>query len=209
MPSLLRRICRALELNLFRTCLLAFRTGTWRIRVYPDVHVHVARTASVSIAEDGLLGLGPRWPGLRYLPSACSLGEGARLVVRGAFFCYTGFHVAVNRGAVLTLGSGYANNNVTIDCHEAITLGEDVVISKGVTLRDSDNHSLEGAEARSAPIVIEDHVWIGLHATVLKGVRIGAGAVVAAGAVVTRDVPARALVGGVPARVIREGVRWR
>jgi len=53
------------------------------------------------------------------------------------------------------------------------------------------------------PIVIEDDVWIGFNAVVLSGVRIGQGAVVGAGSVVTRDVPAGAIVGGVPARVLK------
>ncbi len=56
--------------------------------------------------------------------------------------------------------------------------------------------------------MIGDWVWIGCRATVLKGVTIGDGAVVAAGSVVTRDVPPAALVGGNPARVLRERVTW-
>jgi maltose O-acetyltransferase len=54
-----------------------------------------------------------------------------------------------------------------------------------------------------SPIIIEDDVWIATRATILKGVHIGKGAVVAAGAVVTRNVPAYSIVGGVPARVIK------
>jgi acetyltransferase-like isoleucine patch superfamily enzyme len=60
----------------------------------------------------------------------------------------------------------------------------------------------------SAPVHIGSHVWIGARALILKGVRIGDGAVVAAGSVVTRDVPSRALVAGNPAQVIREDVSW-
>lgn len=59
------------------------------------------------------------------------------------------------------------------------------------------------------PIRIGDHVWIGLRATILKGVSIGDGAVVGAGSMVIRDVPSGALVAGVPARVIRESVTWQ
>jgi acetyltransferase-like isoleucine patch superfamily enzyme len=55
--------------------------------------------------------------------------------------------------------------------------------------------------AIAKPIVIEDDVWIGTHAVILPGVRIGRGAVVAAGAIVTRDVPAGVIVAGVPARI--------
>lgn len=53
------------------------------------------------------------------------------------------------------------------------------------------------------PIIIDDDVWIGYKATILSGVHIGQGAVIAAGAVVTKDVPAYSIVGGVPAKVIK------
>jgi maltose O-acetyltransferase len=59
-------------------------------------------------------------------------------------------------------------------------------------------------ESISKPVVIEDDVWLAARVTVLKGVRIGRGAVVAAGAVVTKDVPPCTLVGGVPARIIKQ-----
>ena len=83
-------------------------------------------------------------------------------------------------------------------------------ISEDVIIRDSDNHELlyEGYR-KSAPIWIGDHVWIGMRTMILKGVTIGEGAVIAAGAVVTRDVPPYTLVGGVPAKVIKENIHWR
>lgn len=56
--------------------------------------------------------------------------------------------------------------------------------------------------------MIGDHVWIGARAVVLKGVTIGDGAVIAAGAVVTHDVPAHTLVGGVPAKIIKQNIVW-
>jgi maltose O-acetyltransferase len=75
-------------------------------------------------------------------------------------------------------------------------------------MMDNDFHRLE-PERRderppSAPIVLEENVWLGVRAIVLRGVTVGAGSVVAAGSVVSRDVPPRVLVGGVPARVIRQ-----
>lgn len=62
---------------------------------------------------------------------------------------------------------------------------------------------------QSAPIVIGNHVWIGLNVTILKGVTIGDGCMVAAGAVVTKSFPPNYLIGGVPAKIIKEDILWR
>jgi acetyltransferase-like isoleucine patch superfamily enzyme len=145
---------------------------------------------------------------LRYFPSEFVLGDGVILKINGDFSIYTGFHISVASGAKLTLGQGYINNNVTIDCFNSITIGNRVVISKGVTIRDSDNYSINRNKDISSPITIEDHVLVGLNVTILKGVTIESAAVVAAGAVVTTNVPKNALVGGVPARVIKENISW-
>lgn len=112
------------------------------------------------------------------------------------------------------------------DCGKNIHLGENVFINSGCKFQDQGgiyigdrslighnvvlatlNHSLDPAKRSSlepAPIHIEEDVWIGSNATVLPGVRIGRGAVVAAGAVVTKDVPAMTIVGGVPAKPIKK-----
>jgi len=206
MKNLVRTFKLWVRLNILKTVFLSIRKKAGCIRIYPDVHIHVASTSSIS--GTGVLRLGPKWSGLRYLASEIHLAKHAKLIVNGRFALYTGFHLSVSEGATLVLGEGYVNNKSTIDCFSSITIGNGVVISKGVTIRDSDNHAIDGVKEISAPIVIGDHVWIGINATILKGVSIGNGAVVAAGAVVTKDVPANALVGGVPAKVIREGVSW-
>ncbi|WP_435011866.1 acyltransferase (plasmid) [Tundrisphaera lichenicola] len=202
----LKWIRRGIHADPAKTAILAVWKWCDCVIVFPKVHVHASRAASISGA--GRLELGTRWDGLRYLPSELNLQRDARLSVDGEFSIYTGFHISVSGGAALTLGSGYINNGVTIDCFKSITIGNRVAISKNVTIRDSDNHSIDGAGEISAPVIIEDDVWIGLNAVILKGVRVGAGSVVAAGAVVTRDVPRNSLVGGVPARVIRRDVTW-
>ena len=63
-------------------------------------------------------------------------------------------------------------------------------------------------EAVKAPIVIGDNVWIGMGAMILKGVTIGEGSIIAAGAVVTKDVAPNTIVAGVPAKEIRKDVTW-
>lgn len=91
----------------------------------------------------------------------------------------------------------------TLDGRRGITIGENVNLSSEValwTLQHDPND--RGFGVRGAPIVIEDFAWISFRATVLPGVRIGRGAVVAANSVVTRDVEPYAIVGGIPAEVI-------
>jgi acetyltransferase-like isoleucine patch superfamily enzyme len=196
-----------IRISMIKTIILAFRKKSVCITVFPNVHVSVAPSSSIS--GKGALNLGVKWDGLRYLPSEFKLADDSQIVINGNISIYTGFHLSVNHGAALTLGDGYINNKVTIDCNNFISIGNGVAISKGVTIRDSDDQSINGNEDISAPIVIEDRVWIGLNSTILKGVRIGSGSVVAAGAVVTKDVPKNTLVGGVPAKVIKEDVIWQ
>ncbi|MEL3945558.1 MULTISPECIES: sugar O-acetyltransferase [Streptomyces] len=100
----------------------------------------------------------------------------------------------------------FVNQGCTFMDKGGIRIGDRVMIAPKVSLI-TGGHPLPLAERREylafAPIVIEDDVWIGAAAMVMQGVTIGAGSVVAAGAVVTRDVPARTLVAGVPARVVK------
>jgi maltose O-acetyltransferase len=116
--------------------------------------------------------------------------------------------LAVSPGARLELGAGaYINYGCSIAATLSVRIGENCRLGTHVTILDNDFHSLD-PERRdemppSAPVVLEPGVWLGLRCTILRGVRIGAGSVIAAGSVVTRDVPARSLAGGVPAKVIR------
>ena len=109
-------------------------------------------------------------------------------------------------GATLRLGAGsFVNTGTSISARARVDIGCRCQIANHVVIMDSDFHGLLDRDRPEppAPIVIEDDVWIAVRATVLKGVRIGRGAVVAAGAVVVRDVPPYTLVAGVPARVVK------
>jgi acetyltransferase-like isoleucine patch superfamily enzyme len=173
--------------------------------VYRGTRVAVSGTLDVR----GSLRLGVLWPGAVPSPGHLVVVRDGLLRVHGSFDVHTGLKIVVDEGAELVLGSGYINDGVRIACFSSVRIGHDVGISENVTIRDSDNHALSGARLPpTAPVTIGDHVWIGLGATVLKGVTIGDGAVVAAGSVVTRDVPPRSLVAGVPAAVRRSDVDW-
>jgi acetyltransferase-like isoleucine patch superfamily enzyme len=94
-----------------------------------------------------------------------------------------------------------------ISASDEIAIGDGVMMANGVYVTDSDWHTVYDRTERAAaptPVYIGRNVWLGDHATVLKGVTIGENSVVAARSVVTKDVPANVIVAGNPARVVRE-----
>ena len=116
--------------------------------------------------------------------------------------------------ATLEIGArtilGYMN---LISVAQRVSIGNDCLFAGEVKILDNNSHSLDFEDRRRhaplapehvAPVVIEDDVWIGTNCIVLKGVTIGRGAVVAAGAVVTRDVPAFTVAAGNPARIVKQ-----
>lgn len=98
----------------------------------------------------------------------------------------------------------FVNVGSTIISVEEIVVGDDVAFANDVYVMDSDSHGVEGRPHKQAPVHIGDGCWIGARAMILPGVTLGKRVLVAAGAVVTRDVPDDALVAGNPARVVRQ-----
>lgn len=115
--------------------------------------------------------------------------------------------LASQAGGRLEIGNRtYINSGTSICAKQLVRIGENCAIGNYSLIMDTDFHAVEDhlQPGISRPVMIHDHVWIGARVTVLKGVTIGCGAVVAAGAVVTKDVPPYTVVGGVPAHLIRE-----
>jgi acetyltransferase-like isoleucine patch superfamily enzyme len=133
---------------------------------------------------------------------------------------------------IVSIGNDTYIGASQILCGKEISIGSNVLISWGCTICDHDSHSLNWRDrsqdvwkwregllrnglteaskmkdwkmVKMEPIVICDKVWLGMNVTVLKGVTIGEGAVVAAGSIVTKDIPPWSLAGGNPARIIRK-----
>lgn len=130
--------------------------------------------------------------------------------VKDTFVIHSGFHIILQKNSKLNLGSGYINRFLKIRCHDEITIGNNVAISENVTIWDTDAHQIIGKESEmTKPVKIGNHVWIGTNAIILKGSEIGDGCIVAAGAVVSGKFPNHSLIGGIPAKVIRENVSWK
>ena len=165
-------------------------------------------TDRISVGEGSTI----RWKGI-------SLGKSSKFIVGHGCIIAARISFDANEGLVSIGDNTYVGASHLV-CHTGITIGSDTVISWGVTVVDHNSHSTRWSErsrdvadwrARQkdwqhvsiAPVTIGDKVWIGFNAIILRGVNIGEGAVVGAGAVVTKDVPAYTVVAGNPARVIR------
>lgn len=170
-----------------------------------------APTSKIVLREDLVIGANLRKGS--HAESCLKMQEHAVLTVNGRFQIFGGGSVELFSGAELTLGKGYINAGAAIACAHSIRLGDGVFVARNAYITDSDHHKLfaeDGAVANPPqPVRIGNHVLICFGAIILKGVTIGDGAVIAAGAVVTSDIPAGCLAAGVPARVIREGIVWK
>lgn len=171
--------------------------------------VSIDRTAIVTIS--GRLEINASWfnDNKRRYKSELRLAKNATLSCQSDFKLYQGASLYVAPGAVLEFKGkkGFINTNSTINCFTHIVIGDDVGIGDNVTIADSDHHSINGKNP-TAPIIIGNHVWICSNAMICAGVTIGDGAVIAAGAIVRQDVPSHSLVGGVPAKILKENIQW-
>ena len=110
----------------------------------------------------------------------------------------------ISGGGRLRIGDRvFVNCGAVVIAVVEVTIGDDVALASEVYVMDSNSHGVEGRPHVQAPVRIGDGTWVGARAMILPGVTIGKRVVVAAGAVVTRDVPDDSLVAGNPARVVR------
>ena len=155
----------------------------------------------------GVRMTGPVW--LRRIEIARNWGD--IMLEEGAALDH-GVSIVTNgppRPGKVTIGARtYVNRYTMFDGHQQLEIGRDCMIGPHCYITDGDHGTAPGRLVRqqpnyTAPVIIEDGVWLGSHVVVLAGVRIGRGAVIGAGSVVTRDIPAGATVYGNPARAKR------
>ncbi len=121
----------------------------------------------------------------------------------------------VLENARLSIGNRVSMSNVSITASKSITLGNGVMLGAGVCIFDTDFHSINvygrvgrrfgtQEEVRAAAIVLEENVFVGTRAIILKGVVVGSNSVISAGSVVTKSIPSNEIWGGNPAKFIRK-----
>jgi maltose O-acetyltransferase len=157
----------------------------WHLRHANQMGARVTLRGRPRIANDGTMILGDR---VR-LDSTLARLELATI---------DGGHLEIGNNVFINFGS-------SIVAAARVSIGEDCLIGTHVTVMDTDFHQVETKawDTSGIPITIGQRVWLGNRSIILKGVHIGDDAVVAAGAVVTKDVPARTVVAGNPARTVR------
>lgn len=154
----------------------------------------------------------------RHLPASTSpLTHWTRKIRRlicHSIFDFCGENVNIENGARFAMGNGISigtGSGLGVNCsvHGPLKIGDNVMMGPDVTIL-THTHNIErtdipmwqqGSQCRE--VVIGNDVWIGMRVIIMPGVKVGNGAVVGAGAVVTKDIPDYAIVGGVPAKVIR------
>ena len=154
----------------------------------------------------------------KYLPTHTSQmtawTRSVRRFICKPLFDHCGKNVTIEKNAYFATGTGISIGNrsgLGINCmvHGPLTIGDNVMMGPDVVIlthtHNIDIPTLPMIEQgmRTAPVTIGNDVWIGMRSIIMPGVNIGDGSVIGAGAVVTKDVPAYAIVGGVPAKVIK------
>jgi acetyltransferase-like isoleucine patch superfamily enzyme len=154
--------------------------------------------------------------------ASASLSSNEKQAISIGAHCFIKGEIVVSQGGCVRIGDHcFVGEHTRIWSAETVNIGSYVLIAHNVDIHDSDSHSKLWSErreeivrrfekgvhqfpqeARKAAVVIEDDVWIGLKSTILKGVKIGRGAIVAAGSVVRSDVEPFTLVAGNPATVV-------
>lgn len=131
-----------------------------------------------------------------YRLAGVEIGKGSTIHMKARF--YDPKNIKIGEDSII-------GENAVLDGRKDLFIGNHVALASEVMIYNSE-HSIEDPDFKAieAPVIIEDYVFIGPRAIILPGVKIGRGAIVGAGAVVTKDVPPYAIVGGVPAKIIGE-----
>ncbi|MBR4688862.1 MAG: Coenzyme F420 hydrogenase/dehydrogenase, beta subunit C-terminal domain [Bacteroidales bacterium] len=187
------------------------------IYTMPSTVFDIHPSAQITIDAPIIYGNNPV-KGMR-MPTCLRMGANTKLVIhdgpltrygKSAYNLRYGAYIEIVNGGVLTIGQGAANVGLTIMCAKEVTIGNGVRIGRNVSIRDWNGAHviINDTYFNHAPVRIEDHVWLCTGCTILPGVTVGEGSVVAANALVTKSVPPRSMVAGVPAKVIKENIEW-
>lgn len=204
-------------LNFIRKATIASLKNGHVIYTKPGVVFDVHPSAKIEVRAPLIYGNNPI-KGM-YMPTCLRMEANTSLFIhdgpltrygKGSYSLRYGAYIEIINGGKLTIGQGACNVGLTVMCAKEVTIGNGVRIGRNVSIRDWNgphviiNHTY----TNHAPVHVCDHVWLCTGCAIMPGVTIGEGSVVAANAVVTKSVPRKSLVAGVPAKVIKENIDW-
>ena len=181
-----------------------------RIKLYPRINRMILKSHGVVFGKNIQIPSKVLW-----------LIRGGRITIGDNFYLSSGngvnpiasnlqADVYVEPGATLTIGNNVGMSSTRLWIHESARIGNNVKIGGCVLITDTDAHPMDYVARRSsnegtksAPVGIEDDVWVGAHCIILKGVTIGARSIIGAGSVVTKSIPADCVAAGNPCKVIK------
>lgn len=174
--------------------------------------INIDKTAEIDLKENSSLIINePMLEGkIRVEPATLYLYPLSKFSINGHITLYEGATIVIFKGGCLEVGDNTRIRHCVIQCANHIRIGKSCSIANDCLIQDTNFHSKtdnHGSFSKiSDEIIIGDYVWINPKSIILKGVHIGDGAIIAAGAVVTKDVPDYCMVAGVPAKVIKTDV---
>jgi acetyltransferase-like isoleucine patch superfamily enzyme len=143
------------------------------------------------------------------LQSELTMKKNSEIYVKNFFSIYQPSRIVIFENAKFELGGGFINTNASIGCKEQIIIGNGCAIADNVVIMDTDFHKVLLPNYKAIkPIKIGNHVWISNGCKLFKGVSIGDGAIIGGGSVVIKNIPAKSMAAGNPAKVLRENIEW-
>lgn len=201
------RILRYLYLNYF--CKNVQRCGKGKIIPYKGAVINLEPDSRIVVGEENIQIGTNKLRGSK-AETYIRLRTGAHWNANGGCLISYGATIEVLQNAVLETGYFSMNSFSVLIAAQKITIGQDVMIGRNVVIYDSDFHKINNDSSLSKPVCIQDHVWIASNAMILKGTEVGAGAVIAANTLVTRDVSDRVMVAEKRSlTVLGEKVSWQ
>ena len=187
------------------------RHGRGLLLPYKNSVIELAKGARIVIEGNGNLAINPNRPSGSHAEAFIRMRENAVLRVHDSLsLCYKAT-IEIHKDAEVEIGSAYINSDAVILAAKKVQLGNQCLVSRMVFIFDADHHPIynEAGEQINLPrpVIIGNHVWIGLQSVIVRGSKIGDGAVIAANSLVGGKIKAGTMASGNPARSYSE-IKW-